>query len=688
MNHSIISLLNKKWHLYLTSLLPSPTLCSTCQLAKCHRLPYSRNEHRSSHMLDLIHCDLWGPSPVKSTLGFTYYVLFIDDYSRFTWLYPLKFKFDFFDVFIQFQKFVENQHSARIKIFQSDCGTEFTNNCFKAHLRTSSIHHQLSCPHTPSQNGRAERKNRHVTETGLALLFHFHLSPRFWVDAFSTAAYIINWLPTPLLGGKSPFELLYGSSPNYENFHPFSCRVYPCLRDYMPNKLSPRSIPCIFLGYNPSYKGFRCLDLTTNRLYITRHAQFDETHFLSLDSSQAQPLSSLHISNFLEPCLFHTDLPSSSTAPYSQHVPQSSSSPCVICTDPVDESVQAIDSLVGPSLPHPASSLPSIKTTTKIIVGPSTPAFPMSSHPMLTRAKAGIFKTRHPANLGVLGSFGLLPTLLVSTEPKGFKSAAKNLAWLTAMDEEVQALQQNRTWVLVPRPANTNIVGSKWVFRTKYLPDGSIKRLKARLVAKGYTQVPGLDYTDTFSPIIKATTVCVVLSLVVTNKWPLRQLDVKNTFLNGTLTEHVYMEQLPGHIDPRFPHHVCHLKKALYSLKQAPRAWFQRFSSFLLTLGFSCSRADTSLFVFHQQSGIIYLLLYVDDIIITGNNSSLLDSFTRKLHSEFATKDLGSLSYFLGLESSPTPDGLFLSQLKYARDILTRAQLLDSKPVHTPMVVS
>ena len=148
------------------------------------------------------------------------------------------------------------------------------------------------------------------------------------------------------------------------------------------------------------------------------------------------------------------------------------------------------------------------------------------------------------------------------------------------------------------------------------------------------------------------------------------------------------MEQPPGYIDPRFPTHVCLLKKALYGLKQAPRVWFQRFSSFLLTLGFSSSRADTSLFIFHQQSSLIYLFLYVDDIIVTGNNPSLLDSFTRKLHSEFATKDLGSLSYFLGLEASLTPDGLFISQLKYARDILTRAQLLDSKPVHTPMVVS
>ena len=273
---------------------------------------------------------------------------------------------------------------------------------------------------------------------------------------------------------------------------------------------------------------------------------------------------------------------------------------------------------------------------------------------MLTRAKAGIFKTCHPAHLGLVDSSGLLSAFLASTEPKGFKSAAKNLAWLAAMDEEIQALQSNRIWILVPRLANTNIVGSKWVFRTKYLSDGSIERLKARLVVKGYTQVPGLDYTDTFSPVIKATTVRVVLSLVVTNKWPLRQLDVKNVFLNGHLTEHVYMEQPPGYIDSRFPNHVCQLKEALYGLKQAPRAWFQHFSSFLHQLGFYCSCADTSFFVFHKHSDMIYLLLYVDDIILTGNNSSLLENFTCRLNSEFATKDLGSLSYFLDLEATPT----------------------------------
>ncbi|RVW74211.1 Retrovirus-related Pol polyprotein from transposon RE1 [Vitis vinifera] len=310
----------------------------------------------------------------------------------------------------------------------------------------------------------------------------------------------------------------------------------------------------------------------------------------------------------------HIDPPPMSPLHHSPPITLFESNPCVICPDPMDKSLQVTDSLAGLSSPSLEPRPPPVASD----VAP-TPAPPLGSHPMLTRAKASIFKTRHQANLSVLSSSGLLFALLASTEPKGFKSATKNPAWLATMDEEVQALQHNCTWVLVPRPTHTNIV-------------------------------PGLDYTDTFSLVIKATTVRVVLSLTVINRWPFRQLDVKNAFLNGTLTENVYMEQPPGYIDPR--------------------------------------RVDTSLFVFHQQPDIIYLFLYVDDIIITGNNYSLLDSFARKLNSEFATKDLGSLSYFLGLEATSTIDGLFISQLKYAQDVLTRAQLLDSKPIHTHMIVS
>ncbi|GKD72673.1 retrovirus-related pol polyprotein from transposon TNT 1-94 [Tanacetum coccineum] len=201
-------------------------------------------------------------------------------------------------------------------------------------------------------------------------------------------------------------------------------------------------------------------------------------------------------------------------------------------------------------------------------------------------------------------------------------------------------------------------------------------RWKARLVAQGFKQIAGFDFSHSFSPVVKATTVRIVLFLEVTNQWNLHQLY-----------ETVYIEQPPGYIDQRYPNHVCRLNKALYALRQAPRAWFQRLSSLLVNQGFQCSQGDTSLFIFHHGSCLLYLLVYVDDIILTRNHEPTVASFINRLKTEFAIKDLGKLIYFLGLEVSYTSDGLFLSQSKYAHDILSRVGLLDSKPVGTPLTI-
>ncbi|KAM0019270.1 putative RNA-directed DNA polymerase [Helianthus debilis subsp. tardiflorus] len=199
---------------------------------------------------------------------------------------------------------------------------------------------------------------------------------------------------------------------------------------------------------------------------------------------------------------------------------------------------------------------------------------------MLTRSKTGNSRPKHRVDLATVSHSGLYTALIASKEPKGFLMAAKDSRWMHAMIDELNALKTNDTWDLVPRPKSSNVVGSKWIFRIKYKSDGSIDRFKARLVAQGFSQIPGFDYSHTFSPVIKASTVRVVLSIAVTRKWCLHQLDVKNAFLNGNLTETVFMEQPQGFIDKRFPNHVCRLKKALYGLKQAPRAWFQRLSAF------------------------------------------------------------------------------------------------------------
>ena len=237
----------------------------------------------------------------------------------------------------------------------------------------------------------------------------------------------------------------------------------------------------------------------------------------------------------------------------------------------------------------------------------------------------------------------------------------KDPKWRAAMNLEFDALLKNQTWELIPSYLAQNIVGCKWVFRIKRLTDGSVDWYKAHLVAKGFHQVPGVDYGETFSPMIKPTTVCTVLSLIVSKGWVLRQFDVQNAFLHGNLYGDFYMSQPQGFSHPQFPNHVCKLKKALYGLKQSPRAWFSCLSSWLIALGFHGSRSDSSLFIYHSAAVTIYFLIYVDDLIVTASQTSAIDTLLRHLQLDFAIKDLGNLNFFLVVEVLPTTNGLLLS---------------------------
>ena len=259
---------------------------------------------------------------------------------------------------------------------------------------------------------------------------------------------------------------------------------------------------------------------------------------------------------------------------------------------------------------------------------------------------------------------------LPQQEPLSFKDANRYLIWHNAMIEEIKALHGNHTWSLVPLHSSMNVVGSRWVYKIKRHADGRIDRYKARLVARGFTQQEGIDYLETFSPVVKPTTVRLVITIAVTHGWKIHQLDVHNAFLNGILQEEVYMAQPPGFVDPTLPSYVCRLHKSLYGLKQAPRAWYNRLSEFLISIGFQASKVDTSLFILSFGGAMIYLLVYVDDILLTGSDSTLLQRLITLLSSEFKLRDLGSAHFFLGIEVKSTSMGLLLSQHKYTLDII------------------
>jgi hypothetical protein len=256
------------------------------------------------------------------------------------------------------------------------------------------------------------------------------------------------------------------------------------------------------------------------------------------------------------------------------------------------------------------------------------------------------------------------------------------------MQEEYNALMKNETWELTPWKRGINLVDFKWVFKLKRKVDGSIERYKARLVAKGFKQRYGYDNEETFSPAIKPATIRLVLALAVTHGWTLRQLGIQNAFLHGHLEETVYMRHTPGFEDPNQPGHLCKLKKALYGLKQAPRAWYSKLSTKLQKLGLTASKADTSLFVYKTKNTIVYMLVYVDDIIITSSCGKTTVVLIDQLREEFVVKDLGELHYFLGIEVMKSNGELVLAQKKYIAELLKKANMQNCKCINTPMGVS
>lgn len=301
-------------------------------------------------------------------------------------------------------------------------------------------------------------------------------------------------------------------------------------------------------------------------------------------------------------------------------------------------------------------------------------------HSMTTRSMNNIYKPK--LYKSYTATKHLLPDLV---EPTCVSTTIKDPNWRMAMSEEFNSLLRHGTWELVPSSLAKNIIGYKWVFRLKRKPNGSIDKYKARLVAKGFHQRSGLDYMETFSPVVKPVTIRSVLSIALMHNWQLRQLDVSNAFLHGSLSEIVFIHQPPGFVDLMYPSHVCRLHKTIYGLRQASREWHLALRTALLELGFIQSKSDTALFLYHHGSAHLFLLVYVDDILFTRSDNKLIVTIIAKLSESFALKDLGQLSYFLGIEVMHCKEGLFLSQHKYISDILHRHHMEGAKSLSTPM---
>ncbi|OMO49485.1 Reverse transcriptase, RNA-dependent DNA polymerase [Corchorus capsularis] len=504
-------------------------------------------------------------------------------------------------------------------------------------------------------------------------------------------------MPLSVLNNQTPYEVLFGKVPSYDHLCTFGCLYYGHVNSKPRDKCAFRSKPGIFVGYPHGQKGYRVYDLESKVIYSSRDVQFFESiyPFASTNDGNIDPQG--HNSSFglvdqspfdyenqevgislpttlshSSPTLDadvevspqnHTNL-DQPTLEVTTHVPDNSDQPLISPAKShnfaTKRTRQVSKTLSGYDYTLPPSLLPASSTSHSPAPSANSTVYPLSH----TISYSKFFNT-HVAFLAAISSID---------EPKSFSQAVKHVHWRDAMEKEISALEANHTWTLTSLPPVKRAIDSKWIYKVKFNPDGTVERYKARLVAKGYTQIEGVDFHETFAPVAKLVTIQCLLAVASVRNWELHQLDVNNAFLHGDLEEEVYMK-IPQDFAKQGEHRVCRLQKSLYGLKQASRNWYQKFTQALLTAGFIQSTSDHSLFTSTQGESYIAVLIYVDDVIVTGNDSTKIAWLKEYLNTKFQIKDLGQLKYFLGLEVARSPIGIALNQRKYILDILAESGL-------------
>jgi hypothetical protein len=601
--------------------------CEGCVEGKMSRKPFKPvGEIKTTRKLQLVHSDVCGPMSVQSFGGSRYFVTFVDDYTRCVKVYFMKHKSQVLEKFKEFEAAATNEAGCKIGTLRTDNGGEYMSSEFEKYLKEKGIKHETSVAHSPQQNGVAERMNRTLMESAKAMLYHAKLGKGFWAEAVNSAAYIRNRVVTSA-SGQTPFGRWYGRAPDVSHFKVFGCMAYAHVPDVERKKLDKKAKKLRFLGYSSTQKGYRLHDMETHRVVVRRDVTFNESDF----GHQKETLGIR-----------------------------------VQADGNTDDPVVAVD---GGGNQEPRRSQ------------------------RVTRGKGpvrfGFDEYAEPADHSEVTHVALRVAVDEPNTLREALSSKHSAQWRAAADSEYQSLIENDTWELVDLPVNRKAVGCKWVFKVKHNAQGDVERFKGRLVAKGYSQRYGIDYDETYSPVVRLSSVRTVLAYAVQKDMLVHQMDVVTAFLNGELDEEIYMEQPEGYVEPGQDDMVCKLKKSLYGLKQSPRCWNQTFVKSVESLGFEQSQADPCIFVkCHPGGELSIIAVYVDDLIIMTTTTEEMQGIKTSLSKNFKMKDLGSLHFCLGISVEQSEDGIKLSQKQYIEKLLERYGLQDAKPVSTPMDVN
>ncbi|KAH9687766.1 hypothetical protein KPL70_014887 [Citrus sinensis] len=565
---------------------------------------------------------------LKSRRCAKYMVTFIDDYSRTCWVYPIKKKLDVFLVFKEYKARVEHESGKKIKCLRTDNGGEYTDGEFLAFCKQKDIQRQFTVAYTPQQNRVAERMNKTLTERIKAMLKTTDLPNSFWAKPTKTACYIVNRSPSTAIGLKTEMEMWTGKPADYSYLHVFGCPMYVMYNAQERTKLDTKSKRCIFLGYADGVKGYRLWDPTAHKIVISRDVIFVEDQLQMKDEGD----STVKEKSGIVPV-------------YVENNPEDSDSSEAA---PEHEEQELVE-----------SEAPEVRRSTR-------------------ERRPPTWHSKYVTEINV--AYCLLTE---DREPSTFYEALESsdvALWMTAMQEEIEALHKNKTWELVPLPRGRKAIGNKWVYKIKRDGNDQVERYCARLVVKGYAQKEGIDFNEIFSPVVRLTIVRVVLTMCAIFDLHLEQLDVKTAFLYGELEEEIYMLQPEGFAKKGKENLVCRLNKSLYGLKQAPRYWYKRFDSFIISLGYNRLSSDhCAYYKRFEDNDFIILLLYVDNMLVAGPNKDRVQELKAQLAREFEMKDLGPANKILGMQIHQDINNrkIWLSQKNYLKKILRRFNMQD-----------
>ncbi|UYV74425.1 K02A2.6-like, partial [Cordylochernes scorpioides] len=600
--------------------------CDACSLGKMTKVPYVHTDgNQESYPFEAIYVDLCGPMRINSLGGSKYFLTIVDGFSRRIFVEFLKDKLSAAEVLKKFIVKRENELNSKLKRLRTDNGTEFINKNLETFIESKGIKHELTTPYTPRSNGRVERANRTLLDKGRTLLADSQLPLHFWAEAVNTAAYLYNLTPTTNDPDTTPMEKWKGKKPSVSHIMRFGCEVFYKLENHQRHKLEAKSKRGIFVGYSRCRRAYRVFDITARVILETADIHFRENNNVISEEKQNDNNTDTDTYFFIQ-----------EDEQLNNHV-----------LSDVDIEEPAPDTMVNRQTESSESD-----------------------RPQRTRTIPKRFDDYRLATTN-------------ETIPKDYEEAIAcedKKHWENAMLEEIQNMYSHQVWEFVPRPVNSKVVKSKWVF--KISKDQENKTYKARLVAMGYNQIPGRDYNESFSPVIKNATIRTILSMAATKDSVIKLFDVKAAYLNGNIENTIFMEQPAGFVQDR--NKVCKLNKSIYGLPQSGRSWYEKFSQVLHDCGLEKLKSDPCLFKWKNEDKYFYVGIYVDDFITVSDSEDTSNRFINKLRHHLEIKDVTCKGMFLGIKIIQDKEGISLQQSHYVQQILQKYGMENCKEVPTP----